>query len=121
MTVKKTHLGSASPGDAIPDDMIKAAIGKVMESELPEGPPPGSRTRDYRFGIGMLILAVLTAVFGAYPLDMSVSWRVMFLPFALVLAVIGAYFLDRSSRSTIRPPPKARQSPEVGRGPRRVK
>lgn len=96
---------------------IREAIAQLVEKELPEGPPPGSRTRGFRFGVSMLILAVLSAVLGAYPLPATFGSRVLFLVFAVVLALIGAYFLDKSNRIAA----GVTARPEPSRGPRRVK
>ena len=118
---KKSSSGSALGADPGTDSQIREALAQMVEKELPEGPPPGSRTRNFRFGVSMLILAVLSAVLGAYPLPASFGSRVLFLVFAVVLALIGAYFLDKSSRIAKRIAPAAAPRPEPSLGPRRVK
>lgn len=80
------------------DGSMRKAFEQLAHREHPDGPEPGKRTRHFRFGISMLVLAVFTAVAGAYPLPSGAASRAMFLIFALVLAVIGAYYIDRSTR-----------------------
>ena len=70
-------------------DALRAAFEQVMQREHPDGPAPGRRTRYFRFGVSMLVLAVFTAVAGGYPLPSDGGWRVMFLMFAVALAFIG--------------------------------
>jgi len=96
---------------------LHAVLADVAREKSAEGDPIDPRIKNFRFGIGMLVLAVFTAVIGVYPI--GTFNRAMFLVFALVLAVIGAYFIDRSSR-----PPRPQShvddaTPEAG--VRRVK
>ena len=104
------------------DASLRGAFEQLVQREHPDGPAPGSRTRHFRFGISMLVLAVFTAVAGAYPLPSGAASRAMFLIFAIVLAMVGAYYIDRSTRQGGRPGskdkgPTAPQSPR----PHRVK
>jgi len=115
------HQG-AHPFEDPADPTMREAFEQLIQREHPDGPAPGPRTRHYRFGISMLVLAVFTAVSGAYPLLPDTVWRAMFLTFSVVLAFIGAYFVDRSNRVPQRwksldaPPASAEPS-----RPRRVK
>ena len=101
---------------------LRAAFEQVMQREHPDGPAPGRRTRYFRFGVSMLVLAVFTAVAGGYPLPSDGGWRVMFLMFAVALAFIAAYYIDRSMRDTI-PSRRADVAPASTKKarPRRVK
>lgn len=78
---------------------LKSLLSEITR-EGSEEPPSGSKAKfDYgRFGLAWLILAVLAAVVGVYPLPIDMLTRVMFLCFALILALIGGYYFDRSTR-----------------------
>ena len=85
------------------DASMRKAFELLVQREHPDGPAPGARTRHFRFGISMLVLAVFTGVAGAYPLPSGAASRAMFLIFAIVLAMVGAYYIDRSTREGKRP------------------
>lgn len=97
---------------------LRDVFADVMRGKSSEGNSIGLRSTNFRFGIGMLVLAVFTAVIGVYPTGTFNS--VMFLVFAVILALIGAYFIDRSTRPPRTRGPLDEATPDVV-GVRRVK
>jgi len=55
--------------------------------------------RNFRYGVGMMLAGLLSAVGGAVPIPTSVASRAMFLFFGVVMALVGAYYIDRSNRN----------------------
>lgn len=72
----------------------------MLGADLPRrSRAPEPRLREYRFGQGMMLAALLCAIVGIYPLPTDLSTRLIFLFFAIVMALIGAFYIDRSNKT----------------------
>lgn len=81
-------------------EQLRSVLNEVAQEESNQGNFFSRGVKSFRFGVGMLILAVFTVAVGINPLFIDAFNRAMFLVFGLIFAFVGAFFIDRSNRSS---------------------
>lgn len=89
-TDERTPVGEAE---------MREAFELVVLSEEKNLPLAASqRARDFRFGVGMILIGLFTAIIGTYPLALDGFMRGTFLVFGLICVGVGAVYVDKSNR-----------------------